>query len=83
MGPRNLSSTFGKVIRRHRIAAGLSQEALAHEAGVHPTYVSMVERGQRRPTIEVGDLLARALGTTLSELVREAESRIGRGGGPG
>ncbi len=79
MGPRNLSSTFGKVIRQHRIAAGLSQEALAHEAGVHPTYVSMVERGRRRPTIEVGDLLARALGTTLSELVREAESRIGRG----
>ncbi len=78
MGRESLSATFGTVVRHHRIAEGLSQEALAHRAGVHRTYVGLIERGLRKPTIEVGDALARALGTSLSELVREAERRVGR-----
>ncbi len=61
------------------MSVGLSQEALAHDAGVHPTYVSMVERGVRKPTIEVGDQLAKALGTSLSDLLKEAETKIRRG----
>lgn len=73
-----LSNAFGKVVQRHRRTAGLSQEALAHQAGVHRTYVGLVERGLRKPTIDVGDALARALGTSLSQLIREAEKKVKR-----
>lgn len=37
--------TFGQMLRRHRIAAALSQNALAHAAGIDPAYVNRLERG--------------------------------------
>jgi len=43
---------------------------------VHRTYIGLIERGLRKPTIEVGHGLAQALGTHLSELIREAEKRM-------
>ena len=49
--------------------AGLSQDELAHRAGLHRTYVSGVERGVRNPTITVLEKLAKALGVPLSTLV--------------
>ena len=79
MGRESLSAAFSKVIRRERRTKGLSQERLAHKAGLHRTYVGLVERGLRKPTIEVGHALARALGTPLSDLIREAEKRLSRG----
>ena len=79
MGRERLSASFAKVLQRVRHAKGLSQEALAHRAGLHRTYVGLIERGERNPTIEVGHALAQAMGTHLSELVREAERRLGRG----
>lgn len=48
-------------VRQARKAAGLSQEALAYEAGVDRTYVSQVERGKRNVTITVLARLAGAL----------------------
>lgn len=53
-----------------RQAAGLSQEALAHRAGLHRTYVSSVERGQRNVSLENIFALARALGVQAADLVR-------------
>lgn len=74
MGRESLSMRFAKVLQRARLSKGLSQEELAHMAGLHRTYVGLIERGQRKPTIEVGHALARALGVPLSGLIREAES---------
>lgn len=48
---------------------GLSQEALAHEAGIHRTYVSDVERGARNPTVTVVEKLAYALRVKAGELL--------------
>jgi transcriptional regulator with XRE-family HTH domain len=75
MGRQSFSSAFALILRRERVAKGLSQERLAHRAGLHRTYVGLIERGQRKPTIEVGYALAQALGVSLWELVREAEKR--------
>lgn len=67
-----LSQHFGVVIRNRRMTAGLSQEALAEKADLHPTYVSMDERGVRNPTLDVADRLARGLGADLPSLIQEA-----------
>jgi transcriptional regulator with XRE-family HTH domain len=67
-------------VRALRKAAGLSQEELAHEAGVDRTYVSQVERRQRNVTIVVLARLAKALGTTADQLlVAPVELRQARG----
>ena len=56
------SSEFGKLLRRHRLAAGLSQEALAERARMSSDGISALERGHRRtPQRETLALLAGAL----------------------
>lgn len=73
MSDSPLSKRFGAVVRKRRLDAGLSQEALAELAQIHPTYMSMVERGNRNLTIGVAARLAEALSVNFSELIKEAE----------
>ena len=56
-------------LRRLRIEKALSQEAFAHEAGIHRTYISDLERGARNPTITVVEKIADALKVSASELI--------------
>lgn len=60
---------FGRRIRARRTAAGISQMALADLAGMHFTYVSSVERGERNISLENIVRLAAALETDPAELV--------------
>jgi transcriptional regulator with XRE-family HTH domain len=55
-------------IRRTRLALGLSQEALAHEAGLHRTFIGHVERGETNLSIDNLERLADALDIPASEL---------------
>jgi len=64
---------FGRALRHYREAAGLSQMALAHEAGVDRSYVGQVERAEKCPTLIVAQALALALHVPLSEIIRAAE----------
>ena len=41
---------------------------------MHPTYISLLERGKRNPTVLVLAELAKALGTTMTAIVREVEA---------
>ena len=59
----------GRNLKRFREAAGLSQEALAFECGLHRTYVSGVERGVRNPTVVVLEKLAEPLGLQAWQLL--------------
>ena len=68
----SLPPAFGAVVRRRRVAAGLSQEALAAATALTAVYVSRVEAGKNTPTIDVARSLAAVLGCGW-ELVREAE----------
>lgn len=61
---------LGKKIRARRKRLGLSQEELAHRAGVHMTYLSAIERGERNPALENLCALANALDVTLAQLFR-------------
>ena len=55
-----------------RKASGISPEALALEAGLSTTYVAMVERGEKTPTLSTVIALARVLDSSARELVRDA-----------
>jgi transcriptional regulator with XRE-family HTH domain len=61
---------LGARVRELRLARGLSQEALAAEAGIHRTYLGGIELGLRNPALENILRLARALHVTLSELFK-------------
>jgi len=58
-------------IRRLRKERDLSQDQLAHLAGIHRTYVGAVERSEKNISIDSIEKLARALGCSLDSLLRE------------
>lgn len=63
----------GANVRRLRKAKGLTQEQLAHEAGMAMRYVAGVERGEENPSLRFLVKLAEALGTEPATLLmREA-----------
>jgi transcriptional regulator with XRE-family HTH domain len=63
-----LERTLGANLRRCRDAAGFTQEQLAHLSGLHPTYISLLERGQRNPGFEITTKLIGALGIEANDL---------------
>lgn len=72
---------FGKVLRRLRLEAGLTQEQVGFEADLRRTYVSILELGQQQPSLATILKLAKALNQSGQELVGlvEAEIRMGSG----
>ncbi|WP_433261752.1 ATP-binding protein [Actinosynnema sp. CS-041913] len=85
MGEGRMDISFGALLRRHRKAAGLTQEALAERAGLSGQAVGALERGDRRfPYRDTVDRLAEALRLTdahRAELVAAAARRPGPRGG--
>lgn len=65
---------LGKAIRQLREERGMTQEALAHAAGVTVGHLSTIERGHSNPTWATVKALANGLGTTMARLTHLAES---------
>ncbi|MBC7820703.1 MAG: helix-turn-helix transcriptional regulator [Planctomycetaceae bacterium] len=74
----NVFVRFGARLRELRKQQGVSQESLADAAGLHRTYVSSVERGERNISLENIDRLATALDVALSELMPAPLPRTNR-----
>jgi transcriptional regulator with XRE-family HTH domain len=68
MAKPGLDQTFGKLIKKYRVASKMSQETLAERADVHPTDI-----GLRTAGLGVAGRIARALGKRLSQLIAETE----------
>jgi transcriptional regulator with XRE-family HTH domain len=68
----SLSDAFSRVVVRHREKNGLSRSALARLAGLHQTYIGLLERGDRTPNLDTANAIAQALGKSLGEMVIEA-----------
>lgn len=58
----HLVAVFAENVKQRRLALELSQEGLAEIAGVHRTYVGMLERGEKNVTIYNIERVAAALG---------------------
>lgn len=72
----DLAITFGRVLRDLRKQAGLTQEQLGFEAELERNYISMLERGERQPTLTTLMKLAPPLGSRASELVALVEAAV-------
>ena len=70
-----LAMRFGEVLRERRMALGLSQETLAFNADLHRTYISLLERGIRQPSLETIFTLAREISWEPDELIRQVQER--------
>lgn len=66
-----LVAVFAANVRKKRLAMKLSQEALAEAAGVHRTYVGMLERGEKNVTIYNIERIAAALGVAPHLLLKK------------
>lgn len=69
---------FAANLRRLRIATGFSQEALAERAGLHRTYVSSIERGERNLSLENIFRLAEALAVDPRDLLAPEKKTGGK-----
>ncbi len=67
-----LSDAFSKVVGTLREEKGLSRSGLARLAGLHQTYIGLLERGERTPNLDTANSIAQALGKSLAELIAEA-----------
>ena len=65
--------TLGQRIRRLRNAAGLSQDALAREAGIGRVTLVRLEKGEQTPRYKTLGAIARALGVDVLDLLVEPE----------
>ncbi len=60
---------FGEKVREERHKQGFSQEELASRAGVHRTYIGMIERAEKNITLENIEKIAKALGISLDKIM--------------
>jgi len=79
MAEEELAKRFGELVRRLRRERGYSQEDFSFRVGLHQTYVSSIERGERNVTIQTADRIAGAFGLTLTELFAELERSASAG----
>ena len=68
---REVLTKFGKKVRAERDKLGFSQETLASRAGVHRTYIGMIERAEKNITLENIEKVAKALNLKLSDFFRD------------
>ena len=66
----DIREVLAENLKRHRKAAGLSQEELAHRADIDRTYISSLERCVYAAGIDVVDRLARELGLEAADLLK-------------
>lgn len=65
-----LAEKFSDNLRAERMRKKLSQESLAHKAGLSVSYISMLERGQRTPPLDTLETLAKALSISPVSLLQ-------------
>ena len=73
MDEQRLREVFGQELRKARNAVGISQEKLALQVGLDRTYISMLERGLRQPTLTTIFLLCPALNLSSVEMISKVQ----------
>ena len=66
----NISIKFAKKVKKIRLKKAMSQGDLAKILGLHPTYISGIERGVRNMSLKNIEKLAKGLGVSINELLK-------------
>ncbi|OHA46445.1 MAG: transcriptional regulator [Candidatus Taylorbacteria bacterium RIFOXYD2_FULL_36_9] len=66
---KEILSKFGNRVREERLKKSLSQEELALKAGVHRTYIGMIERAEKNITLANIEKIAKALKIDITNLL--------------
>lgn len=69
------SDAFSEVVKQIREAKKLSKAALAKKAGLHQTYIGLLERGERSPNLDTAKAIADALEVPLGKIIIKAETK--------
>ena len=67
---------IGRVVRDLRLACGYSQEALGFEAGLDRSYISLLERGRRSPTLDTIVCLCAVFNLTVSKMFALVDAKL-------
>ena len=70
---KNFAKFFAEAVRQHRKAKKLTQEELAERADLASKMISLIERAERNPSVNVAHSVALGLGLPLWRLVKDAE----------
>ena len=70
---KDFAKLFGEIVRKHRKARFLTQEELAERADLAPKMISLIERFERNPSLNVADSVAKGLGVPFWRLVKDVE----------
>jgi transcriptional regulator with XRE-family HTH domain len=72
---------FGRAVKRVRVQRGLTQEQVSAASGLHPTYISDIERGARNPSWEAITRLAQGIGVPTAEIAAQFDEAQENGAG--
>lgn len=72
----NIENAFATVLKDLRTQKKISQENLAFLSGLDRTYISLLERGKRQPTLTSLFSISKALDMTLVDLTTALEEKI-------
>jgi transcriptional regulator with XRE-family HTH domain len=73
-----IAIAFGKVLRRVRKEAGLTQEQLGFEAELERNFISMLELGQRQPTLTTIYRLFSPLNVTAPAMIAQVDVEVAK-----
>lgn len=73
---KSLAQVFGEVLKELRTQVGISQENLAYECDLDRSFISMLERGLRMPTIATLFQLSKPLNKAPFEIIKIVEHRF-------
>lgn len=68
---QDIISIIASNIKKYRLEKGLSQEALADKAGLHRTYISLLERKKKNVSIKILEKIANALEISIASLIKQ------------
>ena len=71
----SLAKVFGEVLKELRDEVGISQENLAYESELDRSFISMLERGLRKPTISTLFQKSKPIKKTPSDIIQIIEGR--------
>jgi transcriptional regulator with XRE-family HTH domain len=74
MRHKDMAKVFATVLRKQRARKKITQESLAEKADIASKMVSLIERNQRNPSLNVADSIAQGLGISLAQMIKEAET---------